>query len=92
MANFILLIVILHTELLPFVSSNNQNRIKNSYEKRRAQLGIDSEPHFIEFPIATIRGPVTWKCNFQIARNRIDQVLMVNHPVLQAINYLWHQL
>lgn len=66
--------------------------IVRRYEKRRQQLGIAVEPSFVECPLVTIRGPVTWKCNFQLARNRIDQVLMVNHPVLQAINYLWHQL
>lgn len=44
------------------------------------------------FPQVTTRGPVSWKCNVQIAANRLDQVLMVNHPVLQAINYLWYQL
>lgn len=46
----------------------------------------------IEFPLGIIRGPVSWKCNFQLAKNRLDQVLMVNHPVLQALTYLWHEL
>lgn len=62
------------------------------YKEPRKQLALEMEPTFIDFPVATIRGPVSWKCNYQIARNRMDQILMVNHPVLQAINYLWYQL
>jgi dynein heavy chain, axonemal len=27
-----------------------------------------------------------------VAKNRLEEVLMVNHPVLQAINLLWHRL
>lgn len=58
------------------------------YERQRLQL--ESEPP--DFPPLIIRGPVTWKCSKQIAVNRLDQVLMINHPVLQALTQLWYQL
>lgn len=45
-----------------------------------------------EFPLLTIKGPVPWKCNIQLARNRLHEVLMNTHPVLQAISMLWDQL
>lgn len=63
-----------------------------SYKDQREHFALEMDPMSIEYPIVTIRGPVPWKCNYQIATNRMDQVLMVNHPVLQAINYLWYQL
>lgn len=56
----------------------------------RARLQLEKEPP--EFPMLTIRGPVPWKCNYQLATNRIDQILMMNHPVMQAISMLWYQL
>lgn len=53
-------------------------------------LGIAPPP--LDFPVVTIKAPVPWKCAIQLARNRLDQVLMTCHPVLQAINMLWHEL
>ena len=53
-------------------------------------LGIAPPP--LDYPVATIKAPVPWKCAIQLARNRLDQVLMTCHPVLQAINMLWHEL
>lgn len=40
----------------------------------------------------TIKAPVPWKCSIQVAKNRLEQILMVNHPVIRAINMLWHNL
>lgn len=57
-------------------------------ERKRLQL----EPQPPNFPIITIKSPISWKCNIQIAVNRLDQILMINHPVLQAINLLWYEL
>lgn len=57
-------------------------------EKKRFQLELEPP----EFPIATIKAPVPWKCSVQVAKNRLEEVLMVNHPVLQAIQILWHNL
>lgn len=59
-------------------------------ESVRKRLNLDLEP--LEFPIATIKAPVPWKCAIQVAKNRLEEVLMVNHPVLQAIQILWHNL
>lgn len=56
----------------------------------RSVLGVAAPP--LDFPIVTIKAPVPWKCAIQLARNRLDQVLMTCHPVLQAINMLWHEL
>lgn len=53
-------------------------------------LQIQAPP--ADFPIVTIKAPVPWKCAIQLAKNRLDQVLMTCHPVLQAINMLWHEL
>lgn len=64
----------------------------NSYADQRKQLALEMDPNVMDFPIATVRGPVSWKCNFQLATNRLDQVLMVTHPVLQALNCLWYEL
>lgn len=50
------------------------------------------EPEPPEFPIMTIKAPVPWKVYVQLARNHLDQVLMTTHPVIQALNLLWHQL
>lgn len=50
------------------------------------------EPEPPEYPRLYIRGPITWACHKQIAVNRLDQVLMINHPVLQALTQLWYQL
>ncbi|XP_035775701.1 dynein heavy chain 3, axonemal-like [Anopheles albimanus] len=59
-------------------------------ERDRNQLQLVMEPP--EFPIATLIAPVPWKCSIQLAKNRLEEVLMINHPVLQAINMLWHKL
>lgn len=59
-------------------------------ESTRKRLNLELEPP--EFPMATIRAPVPWKCSIQVAKNRLEEVLMVNHPVLQAIQILWHNL
>uniref|UniRef100_A0A1A9WLF0 Uncharacterized protein n=1 Tax=Glossina brevipalpis TaxID=37001 RepID=A0A1A9WLF0_9MUSC len=40
----------------------------------------------------TIKAPVPWKAYAQLARNHLDQVLMTTHPVIRALNILWHQL
>lgn len=61
-----------------------------SSKQQRQRLQLEMEPP--DFPLLTIKGPVSWKCNIHIASSRLDQVLMVNHPVLQAINGLWYQL
>lgn len=53
-------------------------------------LGVSPPPP--HFPVVTIKAPVPWKCAIQLARNRLDQVLMTCHPVLQAINMLWYEL
>lgn len=42
------------------------------------------------FPTITIRAPVWWKSSIHIARNKIDQKYMVNHPVLRALTALWN--
>lgn len=44
------------------------------------------------YPNITIKAPVPWKCSAQMAKNRLEQVLMVTHPVIRAINMLWHNL
>lgn len=59
-------------------------------ENVRRRLSMELEPP--EFPLATIKAPVPWKCSIQVAKNRLEEVLMVNHPVLQAIQMLWHNL
>lgn len=71
---------------------NYPNVIIYSYKDQREQLAMEMDPNVLDFPMVTIRGPVSWKCNFQLASNRLDQVLMVNHPVLQAMNRLWYEL
>lgn len=45
-----------------------------------------------EFPICTIRAPVPWKTAVYLSKNRLEEILMVNHPVLQALNVLWREL
>lgn len=65
-----------------------RNILRSDIEKKRLQL--DLEPP--EYPIATIKAPVPWKCSVQIAKNRLEEVLMVNHPLLQAIQMLWNNL
>lgn len=62
--------------------------LQSDTEKKR--LALELEPP--EFPAATIQAPVPWKCSAQVAKNRLEEVLMVNHPVLQAIQILWHNL
>lgn len=62
--------------------------LKSQTQRNRLQL----EPEPPEFPIATIKAPVPWKCTVQVAKNRLEEVLMVNHPLLQAIQMLWYNL
>ncbi|XP_054732574.1 dynein axonemal heavy chain 3-like [Anastrepha obliqua] len=62
--------------------------LKSSLERKRLQL--EMEPP--DFPQLLIRGPVPYKVNVQLARNRIDQLLMISHPIIRALNQLWHQL
>lgn len=59
-------------------------------EVERKRLQFELEPP--EFPIMTIKAPVPWKCSVQVSKNRLEEVLMVNHPVLQAIQMLWNNL
>lgn len=65
-----------------------RNILQSDNERKRLQL----EPEPPEFPVATIKAPVPWKCFVQVAKNRLEEVLMVNHPVLQAIQILWYNL
>jgi dynein heavy chain, axonemal len=62
--------------------------LNSDVERKRLQLELEPP----EFPIATIKAPVPWKCTVQVAKNRLEEVLMVNHPVLQAIQMLWYNL
>lgn len=62
----------------------------SSSPKERIRLQLEKEPP--SFPTVPIMSPVPWKCHYQIANSRIDQMLMINHPVLQAISLLWQQL
>lgn len=57
-------------------------------EQKRLQLC--PEPPL--YPMITIKAPVPWKCSIQVAKNRLEQILMVNHPVIRACNMLWHNL
>jgi dynein heavy chain, axonemal len=61
---------------------------RSDYQKRR--LYLEQEPP--EFPQIIIRAPIPWKVNIQVAVNRLDQILMVNHPVLTALNILWFEM
>lgn len=65
-----------------------KNILQSEIERKRLQL--EKEPP--EFPICTIKAPVPWKCSVQVAKNRLEEVLMVNHPLLQAIQILWCNL
>ncbi|KAL1398756.1 hypothetical protein pipiens_008712 [Culex pipiens pipiens] len=62
--------------------------LRSEDERKRLQLAVEPP----EFPVCTLIAPVPWKCSIQIAKNRLEEVLMINHPVLQAINMLWHKL
>lgn len=62
--------------------------LQSDVERRRLQLELEPP----EFPVVTIKAPVPWKCSIQVAKNRLEEVLMVNHPVLQAIQILWYNL
>lgn len=68
----------------------NDGPIKNRSDSEQKRFQLVAEPP--EFPLVTIRGPVPWKCNVQLARNRLHEVLMNTHPLLQAISMLWDQL
>lgn len=59
-------------------------------EVQRKRLQLEKEPP--AYPICTIKAPVPWKCSVQVAKNRLEEVLMVNHPLLQAIQILWYNL
>ncbi|XP_055373574.1 dynein axonemal heavy chain 3 [Condylostylus longicornis] len=61
--------------------------LKSPYQRKL--LCLEEEPP--EFPRITIKAPIPWKVNIQIAINRLDQVLMVTHPALTALNVLWFQ-
>ena len=65
-----------------------RNILQSEVERKKLQLELEPP----EFPIATIIAPVPWKCSVQVAKNRLEEVLMNNHPVLQAIQILWHNL
>lgn len=62
--------------------------LKSDDEKKRLQLELEPP----EFPLLTIRAPVPWKSCIQLAMNRLDQMLMVNHPLIQGLHLLWEQL
>lgn len=62
--------------------------LQSDVERNRLQLELEPP----EFPIVTLKAPVPWKCSIQVAKNRLEEVLMVNHPVLQAIQILWQNL
>lgn len=62
--------------------------LQSDVEKKRLQLELEPPA----FPVVTLKAPVPWKCTVQVAKNRLEEVLMVNHPVLQAIQILWHNL
>ncbi|XP_053695545.1 dynein axonemal heavy chain 3 [Sabethes cyaneus] len=85
------------TILLMDLQEDYRYHVKRSFlrhilrsEEERNRLQLIVEPP--EFPIATLIAPVPWKCSIQVAKNRLEEVLMINHPVLQAINLLWHKL
>ncbi|CRK99186.1 CLUMA_CG012500, isoform A [Clunio marinus] len=59
-------------------------------EVERKRFELESEPP--KFPMIALKAPVPWKCAVQIAKNRLEEVLMVNHPVLQAIQMVWYNL
>lgn len=62
--------------------------LHSDVERKRLQLELEPPA----FPIVTLQAPVPWKCSVQVAKNRLEEVLMVNHPVLQAIQILWYNL
>lgn len=62
--------------------------LKSDIERKRLKLELEPP----EFPILTIKAPVPWKCTVQVAKNRLEEVLMVNHPLLHAIQMLWYNL
>lgn len=65
-----------------------RNILRCEIERKRLQFELEPP----EFPIVTIKAPVPWKCSVQVSKNRLEEVLMVNHPVLQAIQMLWNNL
>ncbi len=65
-----------------------RNILQSEIERKRLQF--EMEPP--DFPMVTIKAPVPWKCSVQVSKNRLEEVLMVNHPVLQAIQMLWYNL
>lgn len=65
-----------------------RNILQSDVERKRLQLELEPP----DFPISTLKAPVPWKCAVQVAKNRLEEVLMVNHPVLQAIQILWNNL
>lgn len=60
------------------------------FDDLRKALWLEVEPP--EYPIMTLRAPVMWKSSVQVAKNRLEEILMTTHPVLQAISMLWRQL
>uniref|UniRef100_A0A182XBB4 AAA+ ATPase domain-containing protein n=1 Tax=Anopheles quadriannulatus TaxID=34691 RepID=A0A182XBB4_ANOQN len=86
---FIILLMDLQEDYRYYVKRSFLRYILRS-EAERSRLQLAIEPP--EFPMATMVAPVPWKCSIQLAKNRLEEVLMINHPVLQAINMLWHKL
>uniref|UniRef100_A0A336M3T0 CSON009294 protein n=1 Tax=Culicoides sonorensis TaxID=179676 RepID=A0A336M3T0_CULSO len=83
--------------LLMDLQEDYRNHIKRGFIKyllksktEQARLQLVPEPPL--YPMITIKAPVPWKCSIQVAKNRLEQVLMVNHPVIQALNMLWYNL
>ena len=83
--------------LLMDLQEDYKHRVKRNFLKRilssefeRNRLQLMPEPP--DFPVCTLIAPVPWKCSIQLAKNRLEEVLMINHPVLHAINLLWHKL
>jgi dynein heavy chain len=65
-----------------------RNILRCEIERKRLQFELEPP----DFPLMTIKAPVPWKCSVQVSKNRLEEVLMVNHPVLQAIQMLWYNL
>lgn len=83
--------------LLMDLQEDYRNHIKRGFIKyllksKDEQIKLQLLPEPPTYPMITIKAPVPWKCSIQVAKNRMEQVLMVNHPVIQAINMLWHNL
>lgn len=60
------------------------------FDDMKKLLWLEMEPP--EFPIIHLRAPYMWKSAVQVSKNRLEEILMTTHPVLQAITMLWRQL